>query len=480
MNRDAAILTADPPPPCPPDAGTTDRHGAAVRFLLDRINYERTPSIPYSERTLKLARMRELLDRLGKPQSGMPIVHVAGTKGKGSTSAMIASILSAAGLRTGLFTSPHLDQIEERFCVDGRPCSENELINLVDRVRTVATAMDSASNDPSSGPTYFELTTAIALFHFATRQVDAAVLEVGMGGRLDSTNVCLPAVCAITSISYDHTKQLGNSLSAIAKEKAGILKPGVPGVSGVCKVEPRDVIAKMARQQGSPLLQMGLDFDFHYTPPKRIDVPSPLGCFDYMDNSSGKLSNLPVPLHGRHQAANAAVAVAVVRELQRQGWTIDDSAIHRGLSEVRLPARIEVLRHRPTVIVDAAHNVASANALVEAIQTTTIATRRTLILAATREKDIHGILRKLLPHFDRVIVTQYLNNPRAIPAEELAENVEAVRHQLGNTCRAVAFDIRQTPTDAWMDANAATGPDDLICAAGSFFIASEIRRIVLA
>src|SRR5262245_30142218 len=226
---------------------------AALDWLMGRINYERTAFIPYQDRQLKLDRMRQLLTRLGQPDAGMKIVHIAGTKGKGSTSAMIAGILTAAGFRTGLFSSPHLERIEERFAVDAEPCTAAELVALVDRLRPVVRSMDeeaAAEGDAAGGPTYFEATTAMALLHFVERGVDAAVLEVGLGGRLDSTNVCLPAVCVITSISFDHTKQLGNTLASIAREKAGIIKPGVPVVCGVTDLEPQSVIAAIAREHG--------------------------------------------------------------------------------------------------------------------------------------------------------------------------------------------------------------------------------------
>jgi dihydrofolate synthase / folylpolyglutamate synthase len=242
---------------------------AAIDWLMGRINYERVSVIPYQERQLKLDRMRQLLTRLGQPDAGMKIIHVAGTKGKGSTSAMMAAMLTAAGYRTGVFSSPHLERIEERFSVDGEPCSAEELVSLVDRMRPIVAAMDeeaAAEGDPADGPTYFEVTTAMALVHFVERQVDAAVLEVGLGGRLDSTNVCLPAVSVITSISLDHTKQLGNTLAAIAREKAGIIKPGVPVVCGVTEAEPQAVIAAIAREHGCRLIQLENDFGFEYSP----------------------------------------------------------------------------------------------------------------------------------------------------------------------------------------------------------------------
>ena len=305
----------------------------------------------------------------------MPIVHVAGTKGKGSTSAMVAAVLSAAGYRTGLFTSPHLDRVEERIVVDGQPCSAEELADLVERVRPAVEAMDrdqgpgargegsemptlqlSNSNlqslipNPSPvGPTYFEILTAMALDHFRRRRVDAAVLEVGLGGRLDSTNVCSPCVSIITSISFDHTKQLGETLAAIAVEKAGIIKPGVPVISGVDVEEPREVIRRIARQNGCRLVELGVDFGFDYRPPRHLERAASPAQFDFRylardsehreseENSRGLTapggaadthrgllapgyftSDVALGLLGRHQAANAAVALAAMEELRRQ------------------------------------------------------------------------------------------------------------------------------------------------------------------
>ena len=221
----------------------------ALALLWERIDYERASGVVYGESEYKLDRMRELLARLGNPQSSAPIVHVAGTKGKGSTAAMTAAVLSAAGYRTGLFSSPHLKRVEERMAIDGQLCPEAEFLKLARRLRPIVADMDAQAARTSGevGPTYFELTTAVALLHFATQQVDAMVLEVGMGGRLDSTNVCSSTVSVITSISFDHTRQLGHTLALIAREKAGIIKPGVPVVSGVVADEPRGVIEEVSQ-----------------------------------------------------------------------------------------------------------------------------------------------------------------------------------------------------------------------------------------
>ena len=242
---------------------------AALRFLFGRIDYERASAIPYQATHLKLERMELLLDRLGNPHRGMEVVHVAGSKGKGSTSTMIASILSSARFRTGLYTSPHLARVEERIAVGGVQCTEAELVELVDRVAHEVEAIDRQVNHAwpgENGPTYFEITTALALLHFRQKNVDVAVLEVGLGGRLDSTNVCQPRVCVITSISFDHTQQLGKTLAKIAAEKAGIIKSGIPVVSGVRDGPARAIIQQTALEQSCPLVTLGVDFDFRYRP----------------------------------------------------------------------------------------------------------------------------------------------------------------------------------------------------------------------
>jgi dihydrofolate synthase/folylpolyglutamate synthase len=446
------------------------RRGAALDWLLARINYERTLAAPYNERQLKLDRMRTLLARLGQPDAGMKIVHVAGTKGKGSTSAMIAAMLTAAGYRTGVFNSPHLECIEERFVVDGEPCAEAEFVALVDRLRPIVAAMDAeVEGDPQGGPTYFEATTAMALVHFVERSVDAAVLEVGLGGRLDSTNVCLPMVSVITSISLDHTQQLGNTLASIASEKAGIIKPGVPVVCGVTDAEPQAVIADVAHEHGCRLIQAGREFRYRYHD-RRVD-------FEYsVAGQEHVLSDVPLAMRGAHQAANAAVALATLAELRHQGWCLSTAAMRGGLAQARLPGRVELLSGEPNVVLDTAHNAASAKALVETLAEIAPTGRRTLILSVSRDKDVPAIVSELVPHFDRVLVTQYRENPRAVPASELAELVG--REPAGTTGRQI--DVFASPDEAWQEANSSAGPKDLVCIAGSFYLAAELRTLVLA
>ena len=400
---------------------------------MDRINYERCLSLPDAEEAFKLDRMRALLRQLSDPQDHLPAVHVAGTKGKGSTAALLAAVLAAAGYRTGLFTSPHLDRVEERIVVEGQPCSPEEFAALVEEVRPAVEALDreAAQKVPAEpGPTYFEVLTAAAFCHFVRRKVDVAVLEVGLGGRLDSTNVCTPLVAVITSISFDHVKQLGPTLAAIAAEKAGIIKPGVPVVSGVTVAEPREVVRKIARQHGCRLAELGVDFDVEYHPPQRLDQASAPARFDFRARACG-FREIALGLLGRHQAANAALVYATADELRQQGWTIPEAAVRQGLAEVRWPARVEVVARRPTVVLDAAHNAASVAALVEVLAESFVARRRWLVFATTQEKDVRGMLERLRGRFDEVIFTRYLNNPRGVPPEEL----QALAIELGSTGR---------------------------------------------
>jgi len=450
------------------------RRDAALEFLHNRIDYERARNVPYSPQEFKLARMRELVARLGNPHERLPVVHVAGTKGKGSTAAMIAAVLTASGYRTGAFTSPHLERLEERLAIDGTPCSPAELVELVDRVVPAAEQMDraaAAAGPPEIGPTYFELTTAMAMLHFAERGVDLAVFEVGLGGRLDSTNVCTPLVSVITSISFDHTRQLGNTLASIAREKAGIIKPGVPVVSGVVEDEPRDVIRRTCRDHGCPLVELGTDFDFDYRLPCHLEAAPALGGLDFRYRVSGReqgYRDLALGLLGRHQAANAAVALATLEELKRQGRQIPEEAVRAGLAGVACPGRVEVVSHRPTIILDVAHNTASVDALLEVLEGCLSARRCLLVFAATHDKDLRRMLERLLGRFDEVIFTRYLNNPRAVPPEELA----AMAAQLGARPARVCPD----PAGAWHAVRQWAEPDDLVCVTGSFFLAGEIRE----
>jgi len=454
-----------------------------LNFLYGRIDYERRDT-PQRTKSFKLDRMRELMRRLGNPQDHLKIIHIAGTKGKGSTAHMIAAVLNAAGLRCGLYTSPHLETLEERFIVDGHICSSTELIELIGLIRPVVTEMDKLADngaDHTGRPTFFEITTAIALLHFYRQHVDLAIVEVGLGGRLDSTNICHPCVSVITSISYDHVHLLGNTLALIAAEKAGIIKPGVPVISGVLQEEPKNTIREIARQRGCPIWT--LQEDFHVQAPS-AELNSPrqeaqrFDCFLDTDAHQQSWSNLKLALHGSHQLDNAAVALATLACLQQQGWQIPPEAFPRGLASVRCPARIEVISDHPTVVIDTAHNQASVESLVQYLLKQERSSRQILVFSASCDKDVAGMLALLLPCFDVIILTRYVTNPRALAVEQLERECQAVIDQFDSEDNIPFIESSNNPRTAWQRARQLAEANDLICIAGSFYLAGEIRSFI--
>ncbi len=447
-----------------------ENYEQAIEYLFSRINYERLAGTEYTADDFKLDRMRELLRRLGDPQETIPAVHIAGTKGKGSTAAIIAGVLTAAGIRTALFTSPHVSAFEERMSVDGAVPSRERLARLVGEVAGVVSGLDTTPGPMS--PTYFEIATAMAWLYFREQRAVIAVLEVGMGGRLDATNVCRPAVCIITTISRDHTRQLGSQPGQIAREKAGIIKPGVPVVSGVTTEPACSIIAETCRTAGAPLLQLGRDFRYDYRPGTVGGAGGPhAGPLASIETPRRSWNDLALPLIGAHQARNLSVALAAIDCLGEQGWHVPDPSVAAGLAQVRWPGRIEILGRSPTVVVDAAHNWEAVAALLRTLDESFVARRRVLVFAATRDKDVSGMLRQLLPRFDSVIVTCFQNNPRYVPVELLARLVR----QLGDHPLHVAADAPA----AWKLARRIAGAADLICITGSFFIAAELRELVI-
>ena len=321
-----------------------------------------------------------------------------------------------------------------------------------------------------------KITTAIACQFFLDQAVDIAILEVGLGGRLDSTNVCEPLVSVITSISFDHTKQLGNTLDKIASEKAGIIKPNVPAISGAMHVDARDAIEKIALEKRSPLLQLGIDFSHeNYLSPTSEHT---LGTADIhrVDRRNSVLRSINLGLLGEHQAANASVALATLDSLPPKLHP-DEKAIRAGFESARCPARIEIISHAPTTIVDAAHNVASVEALVHVLQASFPNRRRRLLLGTTKGKDVVGMLRILLPAFDEVICARYENNPRGYRADQLCALAKKTSDDLGLQITD-AIKYRNSPEDAWQAVRQASQPSDLICVTGSFFIAAEVRELL--
>ncbi len=450
-----------------------DVYQGNLDYLYGRLNYERS-GMPRGTGDLRLGRMRRLLRRLGDPHRGVPIIHVAGTKGKGSTAAMIAAGLTASGVRTGLFCSPHLHRLEERFRVDGLEVTADGLSDLIDAVRPAVD--DSDANDPHysrRGATFFEVTTAMGLLHFARQGVGAVVLEVGMGGRLDSTNVVRPALAVITSISLDHTRQLGSTLGAIAREKAGIIKRRGTVVSGVRGLDAVAAIAQAAQARSARLLSIDADFRFdHRAPRPPLDRPTPGRVA--VRTWTRDWGEVTLPLLGEHQAQNAAVALASFDALGELGVAaVTPEAVARGFAGLTWPARVEVLGAAPWLVVDGAHNVASAQALAATLRANFPATPRTLVFGTTRDKDLSGQLAALLPLADALIVTRYVENSRSVDPLEVAQAARAIVGE------SIPIHHAADPAAALALARHLTDPAALICVTGSLFLAAEARALIL-
>lgn len=410
----------------------------ALSFWYGRINYEVRSAQPGD---LKLERMRALLRRLGDPHDRVRLVHVTGTKGKGSTCAMLASVLRVADYRVGLFTSPHLVHVEERIQVDGEPISREEVAARMEEVGAAVRQLESG------GPaiTFFEIGTALGFLHFWYRRCDIAVIEVGLGGRFDSTNVCHPLVSIITNVGLDHTAQLGQTVEEIAFQKAGIIKRGVPVVSGVSHEGPGAVIRQVARAMHAPLWEAR-----PFEPEAR---------------------RRRLGLIGEHQIANAAVALAALARLRAAGLRITEEAVAAGLAGIRWPARVEVISRRPAIVIDTAHNVPSTEALVRALADAfPDAGRRRVVFAVSSDKQFAEMIRTLGGYFDHFHLTRYGHNPRCVPPEKLAAAVEEV-------APGASFTVHATSAEAWTQAHAATEPNDLVCVTGSVFLAGELLQL---
>lgn len=398
-----------------------------------------------------LERISALLDALGGPQKAFRAVHVAGTNGKGSVSAMTASILTSAGYRTGLYTSPHLSKFNERITISGRKITDGELNRAAMEVRR---AQRRAGIE---GVTFFEFTTAMAFLHFRDKLVDLAVVETGMGGRLDATNLVVPLVSVITNIGLDHTDWLGSTIKAVATEKAGIIKPGVPVVTGETKRQALSVIRAAARDATSMLYISGRDFHAEGTSDS----------FGY-SGLSGGLYKLKTRLFGAHQVQNAACALAAIECLRSNGLHITQAAVRKGLMETTWPARFEVLSRRPLVILDGAHNPAGAKALKEAL--TSVKKRRLiLVVGIMSDKEIGGILKELVLIADEVIVTR----PRGERSASLAELEKAA----GAFNRPVIG--IETVKGACKKALEKASQKDAVCVTGSLFTVAEAREYLI-
>ena len=424
---------------------------AAIDYILSFADYERASRAAVIFDT---SRIEAILGRLGQPHLAAKSIHIAGTKGKGSTAAMIASVLTASGYKTGLYTSPHLHSFTERIQIDGKPIQESEFAALVQKLRPDFGSFNQLG--VYGELTTFEILTALAFIHFRDKRVDFQVLETGLGGRLDATNVVQPQVCAITSISLDHTEVLGNTLAQIAAEKAGIIKPGCIVVSAPQHPEVRSVMSSICHERGARLIEVGQHIVWSIT--ERSDSSQ-----SFRLNGLGGSYDLTIPLLGEHQLDNAAVAVGVAEALASLGARISAESIATGLSRVSWPGRLQVLRRHPLLVVDGAHNADSARKLVKALPQYFRFDDVVLVVGTSREKDIAGIVDQLLPLSRKVIVTRS-RNPRAASASTLVSEFSR---------RGVMTKVADTVESAVALALREVGPRDLVCVTGSLFVVAE-------
>jgi dihydrofolate synthase/folylpolyglutamate synthase len=429
---------------------------AALDYLYSFINYEVRREVRYAPEVMNLDRPIALLAGLGAPHRQYPIIHIAGTKGKGSVGAFCQATLQAAGLRTGLYSSPHLQEFRERFRIDNAMITPEMLTELLAEIKPVA--------DGIAGLTWFELTTALGFHYFARQNVDAVVCEVGLGGRLDATNVVHPLVSVITSLSYDHTYLLGNTLAEIAREKAGIIKPGVPVVSAPQPPEAAAVLEHIATERNAPLIVVGRDWVCESGQTTRCGQSFRAG------PAAGPLRDYWTPLIGEHQVINATVALAALDVTRRYGVNLPADAAVAGLRAVNWPGRFEIVRQQPWVILDAAHNGESAQRLSQALEALFAdVNRRMMIFGAMTDKDVHSMFTILLPHFDHLIVTQAAH-PRARTVSELA----ALAHEVG-----YAGTVEEVPAmeDAIARAQQDLPAESLILITGSVALVGEARDV---
>ena len=429
----------------------------ALDYIYGFVNYETLPQ-PRDKAHFDLRRMEELMERLGNPHLAARAVHIAGTNGKGSVAAMVASVLKASGYRVGLYTSPHLQRLEERIQVNDKLISEDELIRLVEQLKPEIEAVNERATYGQL--TTFEVLTALGFAYFKERDAHFQVVEVGLGGRLDATNVLCPEVVVITSISFDHKDVLGDSLSEIAREKAGVIKPESKVVSSPQEKEAMRVIEEVCTGLGASLIEVGRDVTWRGTGSglwgQSLLVKGRLGSYE-----------LKIPLLGEHQLENAAVAVAALEVLMEAGASISKESIACGLGRVSWPGRLEVLNQNPLLLIDGAHNPDSARKLRQAIKDYFRFKRAYLIIGASLDKDIASVASEIVPLFDEVILTQ-AKHPRAVAPERIAGEFEKYR---------VGLHITGNVTEALSLALTAVKKDDLICVCGSLFVVAEAREV---
>lgn len=432
------------------------KYNQALDYIYSFVDYSRTHHDQLSSADFDLRRMEEFVRRLGSPHLRYPTVHIAGSKGKGSVSALAASALQAAGYRVGLYTSPHLKDFEERIQVNGRPISRQRLVELVEEIRPVI--------DSLAFPTTFEIMTALGFLQFSREEVDLAVVEVGLGGRLDSTNVVSPAVTVITALYLDHITILGDTIEEIAVQKGGIIKPGVPVVVAP-QTKPAAVreLRRIALEQRSPFHLVNEEYlweDLQISLEGQRFLVTPAA-----EDQSGQPLVLEIPLLGEYQVQNALTAFSALQQLRPQGFEIADQAIFDGFRNVHWPGRFEILRRDPPVIVDSAHNPASCRLLMETVESFFPDQPVVLVFGISEDKQLEGMLDEILPRVTSVITCQ-ADHPRAMNAGKLAEVIRS----RGKSVRAVP-----EVGEALQEALSAADKEGVVVVAGSIFVAATAR-----
>jgi len=447
------------------------RYQDALDYLYSFVDYSLTRQLTYSPEKFNLDRMFQLLALLDNPHKRYPVLHITGTKGKGSVSAFLASILFQAGYKVGLYTSPHLIDYTERIQVNGKPIEKHEFLTILDEIKPAIEKVPEI--------TTFEITTALAMTVFARQEVNFAVLEVGLGGRLDATNVVDPLVSVITTVSYDHQAVLGDSLAAIAGEKAGIIKPGRTVIVANQSSEAYTVIEQRANELGSPMLSVGRDVHSvsvsHNLDGQRflIWLPHQQEKMDqYLENPEGSAWH-PLeyftPLLGAHQIENAVTAFLTIQSVRSMGYEVPDQAIEAGFLNVSWHCRFEVISRNPLIILDSAHNRDSAQKLRITLDDYLPDKNILLLFGASEDKDVRGILVDLLPRVSKVVATQTIH-PRAMDASSIVKLV----HQMGKPARAILPFQK-----AFEEITGMAGPNDVVLVAGSIFLAAAAREVWL-
>lgn len=434
-------------------------YNEAISYLFNKTDYEKEENLRYNITTFNLDRMKKLLSLVGNPHKKIHTAHIAGTKGKGSTATMLAKMLEANDYTVGLYTSPHVVHLHERIAVNSQMISERQMLDLLNRIYAPVEKLSKI--DP---PTFFEIMTALAFMYFVDMKVDIGVIETGLGGRLDSTNVIKPKVVGITSLSIDHKQQLGNTIDSIAREKAGIFKSGVPAITVEQEPAAMRVLKSEAVAIKVPLSITGVDIDFSYRfetsrehgPHTRICLTTP----------TSKFEHLRVPLHGRHQAINCGLALAMLDKLKADGYKIDNEKATEGLNKVSLAGRMEMICEDPRIMVDAAHNAASIRALIQAIGQNIPYDSMVVIFGCNTDKDVEGMLRELQYGADKVIFTRS-NSAKAMSPEVLADMYTEICGKMYQT----AFSL----DEALRLAGSAISREDLICITGSFYLIGQAK-----